>query len=455
MQVWRLQTNTDGGDVAKFCLDKSVIAMGWQLDEIDREALKLTPTYEKFCEFADKHYEGYSSVRRMARETVVGDIVWMKNRGQYYFARISENSKWQFDFSDEAIRLDATNQLTNVYWHLANESGDESSVPGCLTTGFIRGSTFQRINKSGINEYSQMLFNMKVADGEGFRYPNPSISLNENNFWDLLQPDDAEDLLCMWLYKEKRYIVIPSTNKRGTELYECVLIAPEADDYKHVYIQVKKGNVDIDANAYSSLNGEVYFLTTEGTVLNADKPNYTVVSPKTIYDFAINPENQMLIPEGIARWIQFLTESEVENMDKSSIKGIMFDTNRAYSKVNELEMLSQNRVCAYGDASRFVNRFNKGDYVLFYSKGIGIIAIGRVTSEIAGEVPDGSGLYQEVKMLVPANGDYSHVYDKYISPREIKELLDRGFYFASTIKTPYLNKQQVDILVKALEEQYK
>ena len=455
MQVWRLQTNTDGGDVAKFCIDNNVVAMGWQLDENNREVLQQNTTFEMFCDLADKQYEGYSSVKRMAQETAANDIVWMKNGGQYYFARITDNSEWKFDFSTEAIALDATNQLTNIHWHLASESGDESSVPGCLTTGFIRGSTFQRINKSGINEYSQMLYNMEVADKEGYRYDKPEISLNEKDFWNLLQPDDAEDLLCLWLYREKGYVVIPSTNKKGTELYECVLIDPKAEDYKHIYIQVKKGNVTIDAAAYDRLNGEVYFLTTEGTVKNVNKSNYTVVSSKTIYDFAVDPMNKALIPEGIAYWIKFLTDSENENMDKTSVKGIMIDTNLSYSEKNEMEMLSQSRVCAYGDADRYIRSFRKGDYALFYSKGKGIIAIGEVISEVPQEIESENGLYHKVKMIVPNDMDFSMIHEKYISARDIKDLLGRGFYFASTIKTPFLSEEQVEILTRALRDKYK
>ena len=440
MQIWRLQTKTDGGDVANFCLCHNVVAMGWQLDEKDRETLRQDYSFNRFCELADKHYKDYSSVKRMAREVKANDIVWMKNKGQYYFARVTESSAWKFDFTDEAVTLDAANQLTDIHWHLANESGDESSVPGCLTTGFIRGSTFQRINKSVIKEYSQMLYNMRVADKEGYKYPKPDISLNENDFWNLLQPDDAEDLLCMWLFSEKGYVVIPSTNKRGTELYECVLVDPKADDYKHIYCQVKKGNVTIDANDYNELKGEVYFLTTEGRVINVNKDNYIVVSPKTIYDFAVDSTNRSIVPEGIANWIRFLTDSENENMDKSSVKGIMIDTNLSYSDVNELEMISQSRVCAYGDAGRYIRSFRKGDYALFYSKGRGIIAIGEVVSNEPGEVETEKGLYHDVKMIVPGDGNYSKIHEKYISAREIKEILNRGFYFASTIKTPFLNK---------------
>ena len=44
MQIWRLQTNTDGGDVAKFCRENHVIAMGWILDDNTRAILKKNPT---------------------------------------------------------------------------------------------------------------------------------------------------------------------------------------------------------------------------------------------------------------------------------------------------------------------------------------------------------------------------------------------------------------------------
>ena len=455
MQVWRLQTNTDGGDIAEYCKNNDVAAMGWALDEERREKLRLNPTFEYFCELANDCYEGYSSVKRLANETEINDIIWMKSAGKYYFGRVTDKSKWEFDFSDEAIKLDATNRLTNIHWNEVDSFSDESSVPGCLTTGFIRGSTFQRINKSGISEYCQMLFNMYYSEKEGFRYEKPAISLNEKDFWNLLQPSDVEDLLCLWLYKEHGYIVIPSTNKKGTELYECILIDPKADEKKHIYIQVKKGDVTIDASKYEKLNGEVYFLTTSGEVINTNNnSNYNVVKPKTIFDFAIDPVNKAYIPDGISKWIQFLTKAENENMDQSIRKGIMFDTNLSYSDKNEQEMLTQNRVCAYGSSDKYIKSFKKGDYVLFYSKGRGIIAIGEVTSEKHESVETEEGLYHEVKMIVPQSIDLDHIHDTYISAREIKDLLNRGFYFASTIKTPFLNEKQVAILIDKLKEKY-
>jgi len=454
MKVWRLQKNTDGGNIADICLNENVIAMGWALNETDREILRKEQSFGKYCELALHHYpkKKYSPVIRLAEETELNDIVWMRHKGEYYFARIKEDSHWFFDFSENAVNSDTTNRLRNIKWYKA---GDEASVPGCLITGFIRGTTYQQIKKQGIIEYSQMLYNMVAAEKDGFRYPKPELSLKERDFWNLLQPSDAEDLLCMWLYKTKGYVVIPSTNKKSTELYECVLVDPKSEEYRHIYIQVKKGDVDINAASYSDLNGDVYFMSTEGKVKNADgNKRYIIVNPTLVYEFAIDPSNRSIIPEGITRWIRFLTEAENENMDKSGIKGIMFDTNLSYSETNEMEMLTQNRVCAYGDAERYIRSFKKGDYALFYSKGRGVIAIGKVVSDIPFRLETERGLYHRVKMIIPTNGDYEKIHSKYISAREIKELLDRGFYFASTIKTPFLNKNQVDKLVDTLKRKY-
>lgn len=457
MQVWRLQTRTRGGDIADICLKENVVAMGWALNESDEAELSKSPNIRLYYDMAEANpkMKNYSSVWRMAVDTQVNDIVWMRHRGQYYFARVSENSQWVYDFSKEAHDTDTTNRLSNMIWHTVSDKSDEASVPGCLTTGFIKGSTFQRINKSGINEYSQMLYNMRASETDGYRYDNPKLSLNERHFWNLLQPDDAEDLLCMWLYAEKGYVVIPSTNKKGTQLYECILIDPHSIDYRHIYIQVKKGDITINAFQYDKLGGEVYFLSTEGKVINACNQNHHVVDSTKVYEFAIDQKNAPIIPEKITYWIRFLAESENENMDKTKAKGIMLDTNRSYSDTNERDMLTQSRVCAYGDADRYINSYRKGDFALFYAKGKGIIAIGEVISDTPKKVETEKGLYHDVRMIVPDNGDYSKINDKFISAREIKEILNRGFYFASTIKTPFLDSSQVEKLIFALKEKYK
>ena len=139
----------------------------------------------------------------------------------------------------------------------------------------------------------------------------------------------------------------------ATPKYECVLVDPNDLNRKHIYIQVKKGDVDLNTDDYSSLNGEVYLLTTEGNVQNAQKySNVKVADPTVVYEFAINPDKSHIIPENVLYWVKFLTEIENNRLKFSACKGIMFDTNISYSDTNESEMILGNKIAAYGDAKR-------------------------------------------------------------------------------------------------------
>ncbi|WP_214464365.1 hypothetical protein, partial [Levilactobacillus brevis] len=97
---------------------------------------------------------------------------------------------------------------------------DESDVPGAITTSFIRGRTIQKINKEGIQEYSDWVYS-KVSEE---KMKTEKIKLTENKFFSYLGTEQLEDLTYIWLYDKYGYIVIPSTNKKGTQLYEFVLL---------------------------------------------------------------------------------------------------------------------------------------------------------------------------------------------------------------------------------------
>ncbi len=321
MEEWRLQVNTGEDSIAKYCIENNVAAMGWSLKELsesERKNIKNIKTFEDYCKYADKVYKSYASVKRLKEQVKENDIIWMHSRkeGKYYFGRVKKESKWIFN-SEAAEKKDAGNQLTNIDWYEASTRADEESVPGAIATAFIKGSTLQRINKDGVKEYSQLLYN-KIHDPEKeqFTYEKPHLCLDKH-FYMLLSPSDVEDLLALRLYAEKKYVCIPSTNKIATAKYECVLVDPESEKRKHIYIQVKKGKVDLEASDYVNLakdGNEVYLLTTEGRVKNADKyENITAVNPDEIYRFAIDPKYKNIIPEHVLYWIEFLSEIEESN----------------------------------------------------------------------------------------------------------------------------------------------
>jgi hypothetical protein len=201
-----------------------------------------------------------------------------------------------------AERYDAANQVTNIDWV---EVGDESTVPGAVPVALIGFSTFQRINKEGIREFSQLIYNKKKGIEH---YKNVVVDKSVDEFYTLISPTDCEDLLCMYLYAQKGYICIPSTNKKSTELYECVLVNP--NDGMRVYIQVKEFNSPsevLDAIDYKDLQGEVWFFLHRGTLNNISKyPNMHLVESNTLFDFARSVKAKNILPKSILYWLEFM-----------------------------------------------------------------------------------------------------------------------------------------------------
>lgn len=194
---------------------------------------------------------------------------------------------------------DASNQRTCVHWLPIGTEGD---VPGAVTTSLIRGTTFQKIKKSGVLEYSQLLYN-KYSETETYKIDG--LDNTEQSFYALLSTEDCEDLLCLWLYAKYGYITIPSSNKKSTKLYECQLKNPANGD--NIYVQVKV-NSTIDAGKYSHLEGEVYLFSPSNSILNGNNvaSNIKLVNSKELYDFAMSDAGRNLLSQSILHCVDFL-----------------------------------------------------------------------------------------------------------------------------------------------------
>lgn len=320
MEVWRLQTNTDSVDglkIADICLRDKILALGWSLkdshlpkeskDEIiyARGKIKTFEDYEKVI----KDYKVYSgrgigSVYRLYYNVKIGDLVWMRKDGIYYLGRVEEGSQWRYCSQQSALDKDASNQRTNVAWIAV---GDESAVPGAVATSLIRGSTLQRVLKDGVKEFSQLLYNKLFGKDV---YKEIRLKTSEHTFYSLLSTDDCEDLLCLWLYEKYGYIVIPSTNKKATELYECVLRNPK--NGASIYVQVKINTV-INAAEYRHLPGVVYLFSTSNNIANKDSigSNINIIDSKILYEFAMADTSKNILSTSIVHWVEFLKNPKV------------------------------------------------------------------------------------------------------------------------------------------------
>ena len=373
-EVWRLQTKTDlsqinsnGISVAEYCIDESVMAMGWTLresiykelstdeqDDLKNQEKEIVNDFDKYKKIVEerkystvnkKFYNGKvnGNVRRLAKEIQNGDFIWIRSKGIYYLGRKVEESKYLYKYCDDPnniiLQIGVNNQLTSIEWF---KIGDESDVPGCISTSFIKGQTLQRIQKLGCFEISEILYEEKYKEKykEEFKkvYNKDTNILknkmNINIFYSLLSPNDCEDLLYFFFYHKFKYIAIPSTNKTGTQTYEFVMLSSK-NRKKKIYIQVKNGNsekVDLYLDNYRDLTGIVYLLTTAGNIyetktkkklLQIDfKQNYEfeeigstennkkiyVVNPEALYEFAKEAykNETILMPKSILQWFEYL-----------------------------------------------------------------------------------------------------------------------------------------------------
>lgn len=326
--LWRLQTKTNINpelsnvhDISDYCLNENIIAIGWsmadhQIKDMDQDSIKAIKeerekieNYKMYEDLTRKYgdwHVGADNVKRLI-EAIENDLVWMRCKGIYYLGRITGKSTYHYNHLKYAQDRDAANQLTNIDWI---KIGDESTVPGAIRTSFIKGRVFQRIRHSGMLEFSELLYKFKHLKDMNLIYEDVTIKNNCANFFNFLSTDDSEDLLCMWLYHREKYICIPSTSKRSTELYESVLLNPKTG--KHVYTQVKKGKINLYVEDYNHLDGEVWLLTTQGLVLGNETDFIKKVDPNILYEFAMSDDAciRNVLPDSIKAWVTILKEYE-------------------------------------------------------------------------------------------------------------------------------------------------
>ena len=321
-ELYRMQKNTDNEnkllDVASFCIENGVLAMGWSLknshlfredeepdiEKTERRALiKSFDDYERFindfCPYKSKSKVN-ENVQRLY-DMKKDDLVWIRNKGVYYLGRVMENSQYNYDASKEMLDADASNQRDNIEWYRV---GEEGNVPGGIATSFIRGKTLQRINKEGMLQFSQLKFN-ELSKRQHY---SVALSYGKDTFYSLFSTADCEDLLCLWLYQKYGYICIPSTSKVSTELYECVLINPKNGE--NVFPQAKDGEVSLEVSDYTHLNGECWLFTTKGRIIGTPTENVKVANPDELFSFVEDPKNRVLLNQtSILKWFDYMKEN--------------------------------------------------------------------------------------------------------------------------------------------------
>lgn len=150
---------------------------------------------------------------------------------------------------------------------------------------------------------------------------------------------------------------------------------------------------------------------------------------------------------GSEKYFEFFALPYDKHKNPSDTKGVLFDTNRSWNEDSIWYMIENSRVAAFGDAKRFVEYVHPGDIVFFSHKWAGLVAAGKVKKGDM-KVPDEETLYRDVEFITPIPKKGETI--KAMPFRKVSEITGKSFFWARTIKVPYLSKDEAKNLAKEL-----
>ncbi len=147
-------------------------------------------------------------------------------------------------------------------------------------------------------------------------------------------------------------------------------------------------------------------------------------------------------------YFEFFALPYDKHQNPADIKGVLFDTNRSSDEEAIWYMIEKKRVAAFGDVKRFIEYIYPGDIVFFSHKGEGLVAAGRVKK---GRIksPDEDTLYRDVEFITPLPKKEEKI--KAMPFGKVSEITGKSFFWARTIKVPYLSKSEAENLAEELK----
>lgn len=278
--------------VVDHCINNNVAGIGWPVDgEI------LTPLDYELA--ARALYSRHIAAISFVKKPIAGDYVWARTTdGEYYLGRF--HGEWFYSFSEEHKDLDIPN-LRPCTWV---KIGTDDTLPGRIIASFRPASTFQAIKDSLMEDFSAWAYSRAGGRIDVSNWLQGQ-KIDSQLFFKSISSEDCEDIVALYLQKVLGYCLIPSSCKRTDIGYEYTL--KHSDSAKKAIVQVKQGDVDLDARL-SSIADEVYLFTTAGRVLVGGN-NVTVLSPETLFEFIC--QNQYLLPDRIRYWSSILNKDKL------------------------------------------------------------------------------------------------------------------------------------------------
>lgn len=148
-------------------------------------------------------------------------------------------------------------------------------------------------------------------------------------------------------------------------------------------------------------------------------------------------------------YFEFFALPYDRHKNPASMKGVLFDTNRSWDENSIWDMMEKNRVAAYGDVKYVVDYLNPKDIVFFSHKWAGIVGAAEVIGLAKDDGPDER--YRDVKFLTPIPTKDTGIV-KFMPFKQVTSITGKSFFWARTIKVPYLSREEAQNLLTELKK---
>ena len=106
-------------------------------------------------------------------------------------------------------------------------------------------------------------------------------------------------------------------------------------------------------------------------------------------------------------------------------------------------------MAAYGDIKHVVTYLNRGDIVFYFHRGVGLIAAAKVIGPPKFEDDSNKG-YRKVKFLTPVPSCNNGI-QRMMTAERVSQVTGRTFFWARTMKVPYLDRKDAQNLLGELK----
>ncbi|UUO08306.1 hypothetical protein M4951_08320 [Blastopirellula sp. J2-11] len=274
---------------AQFCIARGIVGIGWGIDPPPTSA----PDYLRRSKVKYGNISWTTATNILLKRMNVDDLVWTRtSNATYYLGRVT--SDWRSE-NDQDFRDADTRNVRDCDWITA---GSIDEVPGRVLNNFRRGRTAQQVKSRNVNRYSRFFFNQKK--GENIYPLDPDTT---TDIFDLLDPDDFEDVVGIYLQLEKRLLIYPSTCKRDTKHIEFILVSREGTDHFGVQVKAEKTSL-LNHDNYRNDSDKAFLFSASGEIQGSANDMTEIIPADVIRKFIFSHRDVM--PRRIQAWIKYV-----------------------------------------------------------------------------------------------------------------------------------------------------